>query len=89
MDYSVAAADLLKDWTRTVVIFSRDETLFLQRRRPAGVGTWWSTCCTALLTWPAGCRADRDGPVKQKSTISNHVHSRTTDLHETERFVIC
>ena len=64
------AAVLLKDWMMTVETFSKDEILSPQRRRPAGVETWWSTCCTALLTWPAGCRADRDGPVKQKSTIS-------------------
>ena len=56
------AAVLLKDWTMTVGTFSKDETLFLQRRRPVGVGTWWSTCCTARPTWPAGCRANPDGP---------------------------
>lgn len=66
----VAVAVLLQDWMMTVGTFSKDEILSPQRRRPAGVETWWSTCCTALLTWPAGCRADRDGPVKQKSTIS-------------------
>ena len=46
----------------TVGIFSKDETLYQRRRRPAGVGTWWSTCCTARPTWPAGCRGDPDGP---------------------------
>jgi hypothetical protein len=63
-------ADLQKDSKMTVVIFSKDETLFQRRRRPAGVETWWTTCCTAPLTWPAGCRADRDGPATEKSAIS-------------------
>ena len=35
----VAVAVLLQDLMMTVGTFSKDETLFLQRRRPAGVET--------------------------------------------------
>ena len=65
------AAVLLQDWMMTVGTFSKDETLFLQQRRPAGVGTWSSTCCTAPLTWPAGSHAAQDGPGKQKKATIN------------------
>ena len=58
-------SDLQKDLRMTAGIFSTDETLFQRRHRPVGVGTWWSTCCIALRAWPAGCRADRDGPVRE------------------------
>ena len=67
----VAVAVLLQDWMMTVGTFSKDETLFLQQRRPAGVGTWSSTCCTAPLTWPAGSHAAQDGPGKQKKATIN------------------
>ena len=65
------AAVLLQDWMMTVGTFSKDETLFQQQRRPAGVGTWSSTCCTAPLTWPAGSHAAQDGPGKQKKATIN------------------
>ena len=67
----VAVAVLLQGWMMTVGTFSKDETLFLLQRRPAGVGTWSSTCCTAPLTWPAGSHAAQDGPGKQKKATIN------------------
>ena len=71
LDYS----DLLKDLNLTEGISSRDETLYLRLRPLAGAGTWWSACCTAQLTWPAGYRVDRDGPVTKQKRSGNQYYS--------------